>query len=194
MKHTIRKTCALMLAGLLFLTGCSSQPESTNHSNASSVDEFTQKYILTAFYGSEEDRNAFLKEKKEEGVLHNIAWDKASGSITITASLTQAQYWVQEAENDIEQNTLTIQKEDGYSLSVNASDTQITITASPDTDMKAMEKTVNKDLMAMEIHQVFSGISSWHVDVNVINADTGDSVRTFSLPDDSLQLDESIWK
>lgn len=194
MKHSIYKPCILMLAGLLFLSGCSSQSESSRHSNASSVDEFTQKYILTAFYGNEEDRNAFLKEKKEEGVLHNITWDKDSKFITITASLTQAQYWVQEAENDIEQNALTIQKDDGYSLSVNASDTEMTITASPASDLKAMAKTVNKDLMAMEIHQVFSGISSWHVDVSVINSDTGASVRTFSLPDDSLQLDESIWK
>lgn len=194
MKQTTEKICMILLGSLLFLAGCSSPENTSDHASTSSVNEFTQKYVLTAFYGNEEDRNAFLNEKKEEGVLHKISWDQNSGSITVTASLTQAQYWVQEAENEIEQNAVSIQKDDGYSLAVNASDTEITITASPDSDLKAMEKTVNKDLMAMEIHQVFSGISSWHVDVNVINADTDASVKTFSLPDDHLQLDESIWK
>lgn len=194
MKQTAEKIRMILLGTLLCLTGCSSPEHTSRHASSSSVNEFTQKYVLTAFYGNEEDRNAFLNEKKKEGVLHNISWDQSSGSITVTASLTQAQYWVQEAENEIEQNAVSIQKDDGYSLAVNASDTEITITASPDSDLKAMEKTVNRDLMAMEIHQVFSGISSWHVDVNVINADTNASVKTFSLPEEQPQFDESIWK
>lgn len=186
-------TC-ILLSVLLFCAGCSSSTKSSDHADTSSADEFTQKYILTRFYGSESDRDEWIKEKEDEDVQHNIAYDQTSDSITVTASLTQAQYWVKKAEDEIEQNALAISKDDNYSISVNATDTQMTITSSSGWNLKHLQKTVDEDLLAMEIHQVFSGISSWHIDVDVVNEETGEKVKSFSLPDDDLVLNDSIWQ
>lgn len=188
-----KKLSAFLLCLLLFLTGCASRPARTEEaSSRSSTDEFTQKYLLTAFYGTEAERNAFLQEKKKEDGQHSIFYDETSGCMTITASLTQAQYWVRQAENDIEQNALTIRKEDGYSLSINASDTQMTISISDQTNLNTLRKTADADLMAMEIHQVFNGISSWHIDVEIINQCTQETIRSFSLPDEPFVIDKSL--
>lgn len=186
-------TC-ILLSVLLFCAGCSSSTKSSDHADTSSADEFTQKYILTRFYGSESDRDEWIKEKEDEDVQHSIAYDQTSDSITVTASLTQAQYWVKKAEDEIEQNALAISKDDNYSISVNATDTQMTITSSSGWNLKHLQKTVDEDLLAMEIHQVFSGISSWHIDVDVVNEETGEKVKSFSLPDDDLVLNDSIWQ
>lgn len=190
----IKKNVLILAGSLLLFTGCSSSNSAElEHTSQSSEDEFTQKYILTAFYGNDDQRNSFIQEKKNDGVLHNITYDESSGYITITASLTQAQYWVREAENDIEQNALKVKSNDNYSISVNASDTELTVTASPSWNLNHLNKILSRDLMDMEIHQVFSGISSWHIDVNIVNSDTTEKARTFSLPDEPLKLDNSIW-
>lgn len=190
----MKRVVSVLLGAVLFCTGCTSGKTSSDHARTSSVDEFTQKYVLTAFYGTDADREAFIKERKEEGILHNITFDEKSGYLTITASLTQAQYWVQEAETQIENNSLTIDKDDNYSISVNSSDTQMTVTGSEQSDLNDLKKTVDSDLMAMEIHQVFSGISSWHIDVDLVSQDTGEKVKSFSLPDEEFSIDKSIWK
>lgn len=189
----LQKAILILCSVMLFCTGCS-HSDNESQGTTSSVDEFTRKYILTAFYGSDSDRDAFIREKKEEGVLHRIDYDEKSGYITVTASLTQAQYWLKEAENEIEQNAAGIRKDDHYSVSVNASDTEMTVSSSASGNLKDLRKTVNDDLMAMEIHQVFSGISSWQITVNLINTDTNQTVHSYSLPDDELKLDNSIWK
>ena len=187
------KKTNILLCALLFCSGCSSAQNSSAVHTASSVDEFTQKYVLTAFYGTDSDRESFIRDKKKEGILHNISYDEKSGYLTITASLPQAQYWVSEAESEIENNSLTIDSDDNYSISVNSSDTQMTITTSDQWNLDDLKKTVNSDLMAMEIHQVFSGISSWHIDVDVVDQDTDKKVKSFSLPDEKLLIDNSIW-
>lgn len=196
MKRTIRTAAAISACILTaFLPGCTgSSPSSSGRVSASSADEFTQSYILTAFYGTDTDRDNFIQEKKEEGILHQISYDSKSGFITVSASLTQAQYWVEKSEDEIEQNSLGINKDDHYSISVNASDTEMTITTSSDWNLNHLQETVNDDLMAMEIHQVFSGISSWHIDVRVVDSETNETVRTCSLPDERPDLTDDIWK
>lgn len=177
-KSGYRKITLALLVLCLFVGGCR-QEESKN-------------YIISHYFGSDEDVEKYVKTLNEEQVFNKV-FVNDTPRIEIIATEKQADNWVAKKKEDITNCIEDINPDDEYNISFNEDYSVMTISATANRNMQALSFDFFKLLYDAEMIQLFTGHPEWAVEIVIINTDTGHTIYDIVYPEEDIDIADTLW-
>jgi hypothetical protein len=193
MKSKLIKLLCIISLSLGFLTGCTSK-QGLIFSTTTSASTTTAEYKITQFFGSADDMSEYIQDIKNAGRCESISATDNNTHIVVNATEEQRKIWVSTAENTIDETIHGIDASNHYSIECEDDYTKLIIAATKDWNTQQLALDMTLVLYNMEIHQIFSGKSSWGVDFIVMNSENQKILYEVQYPEKEIDFGDAIWE